>query len=372
LQKIEKYAKITGAVLIPVLIISMLSFYTANVQALSYASNLNIVQIMIVPTNSTISQYSVYVYNSSGQMVAQSSSSYPIVSFGLPNGTYLITANAVREFGPLPLASANSIAGTPPALSSTNYSSINSPAVIIPQFRFYEEYGYALASINSSTNIVIKTSSPGEIPIYNVDVSVTMPDGSPAVNADVYASPVAAYGWWYAVNQSQIKMWGQTNKSGQVTLTVPELPIQLTAWLWLPVELPSNMTTITVKIAGELINVSVYYQPQSVGFTGSSLIIRPQNSAKIVLHYQPQKYWVYAPAMSQSLLPNMIGSSQQAIPSAVYQSVQSGQPPASIPSFQSIPSSNQPSSQNYDFWIIIAAIAIAVIAATALVMRRIK
>jgi hypothetical protein len=364
MQKIKKYAEIMGAMLIPVLIISVLSFSSAN--ALSYASSLDIVQVMIQPTNSTISQYSVYVYNSSGQLVAQSSSNYPIVSFGLPNGTYLITASAGREFGPLPLASANGITSTSPILSSTNGSSINAPAMIIPPYRFYQEYGYALASINSSTTIVIKTSPPGKIPLYNLDVSVTMPDGSPAASADVYASPVAAYGWWYAVNQSEIKMWGQTDQSGHVTLTVPELPIQLTAWLWLPIKLPSNMTTITVKIAGELINVSVYYQPQSVGFTGSSLIIPPQNNAKIVLHYQPQNYWVYAPAMAQS---PVMGSAQQAIPSSVYQSIQNNQPPSSIPSFQTLPSSQQP-SQNYYYWIIIAAIA--AIAASALVIRRIK
>lgn len=370
MQKTRKYAVITGALLIPVLIISMLSLYTQDLHALSYASNLNIVQVMIVPTNLTVSQYFVYVYNSSGQMVAQSSSSYPILSFGLPDGTYLITASAGRQFGPIPLASTNDMASNAPAFSSANRSSINSPAIIIPPYRLYEEYGYALASINSSTTIVIKTSSPGNIPLYKVDVSVTMPDGSPAVNADVYANPVAAYGWWYAVNQSEIKMWGQTDQSGHVTLTVPELPIQLTSWLWLPIKLPSNMTTITVKIAGELINVSVYYQPQSVGFTGSSLIIPPQNSAKIVLHYQPQNYWVYAPAMTQSPL---IASSQQAIPSSLYQSIQSNQPPSSIPSFHILASSQQISSQNYGYWIIVAAIAIAAgIAASALAIRKAK
>ncbi|MEM0118156.1 MAG: hypothetical protein QXV32_06890 [Conexivisphaerales archaeon] len=381
MQKGKSSKNVTGAILIIALLLPVLASTIAFTKAYTDPSSLNMLQVQIQPTNSTVDQFSLYIYNSTGHLVAQSSGSYSIYSFGLPAGKYLITASAGKTLWPTPLLYSGSAANMPSfAANSSSATSINSPAMIV--YRAYEEYGYALINLNSSTSIVIKTATPTSIPVYKVDVSVSMPDGSPAVNADVYASPVAAGAWWYAVNQSEVKMWGQTDDSGHVTLVIPELPTLITAWLWVPIKLPENVSTVTVKIAGELINVSVYYQPQSVGFTGNSLIIPPVSSTSIVLHYQPQQYWVYAGSNAQSsiAIPGITQSSimqQQGIPSSLYQSVQSSQPPSSLPSLETLPTGQQPQQQQFmqqnQYWValLVAVLAVAAVG-IALMMKRTK
>ncbi|MEM0286672.1 MAG: hypothetical protein QXG05_00670 [Nitrososphaerota archaeon] len=354
------------------LALSALSVPLVIAHAATDIASLNILQVQIQPSNSTVTDYSTYVYNSSGQLVAQAYGSYPVYSFGLPSGKYLIIAAATKTILPISLFSSTSLANITPISAN---ASIKSPSIIA--YKPYEEYGYRLIGLNSSTNIVIKTSAPSAIPVYKVDISALLPDGSPAANADVYASPVAT-GWWYwyaAVNQSEIKMWGQTDATGHVTLAIPELPTLITAWLWVPIDLQKNVTTVSINVAGQAINVSIYYQPQSVGFSGNSLIIPPQNSAMITLHYQPEQYWIYQGAQSSSSLtiPGIKQSSSQlGVPASLYQSIQSGQSPSSLPSFETV-NPSQFVHQTYYYWIVIPLSALAAAAVgIALVMKKRK
>ncbi|MEM0075414.1 MAG: hypothetical protein QXV84_03610 [Conexivisphaerales archaeon] len=76
------------------LALSALSVPLVIAHAATDIASLNILQVQIQPSNSTVTDYSTYVYNSSGQLVAQAYGSYPVYSFGLPSGKYLIIVAA--------------------------------------------------------------------------------------------------------------------------------------------------------------------------------------------------------------------------------------------------------------------------------------
>lgn len=352
-----------------VFIISILPYAPARAEAA-----LNLVQVQILPSDSNTTQFYVAVYNSSGILVAQASGAYPLFSFGLPQGKYLITATATGSSKPVPVPLLYA-QGSP--LQPVNNSS--STAIAMPIIPIYQEYGYTLVSINSSTNLTIATKEASKIAVYSITISVKFPDGSPVSGAEVYANPVlpVTYYWWLGVNQSEVKMWGETDSSGQVQLKVPELPMQVTAWVWIPIKPPQQHGNIITTIGGEPINVSISYQPTSVGFTGSALVIPPQNTATIVLHYQPQNYFIYnsvTPPVPASLsgIAQSSGQLSGAIPANLYQSIQATQPVSSIPSFDSSATSQPANSLSYAWLIAVIGALILAVAGSLLVMRKAK
>jgi disulfide bond formation protein DsbB len=66
----------------------------------------------------------------------------------------------------------------------------------------------------------------------------------------------------------------------------------ITAWKWIPILTGSNGSTVQTTIGGQTVNVTVYWQPTYIGLSGSGLLLPPQNSISITLHYQQPDYWV--------------------------------------------------------------------------------
>ena len=248
--------------------------------ALSSPSPYNIVQVFIQTSSRSLDYYVVSAYNSTGYLVALSQTSFPAASFELPDGNYLLTVTAMQQsyYSPYPLgASAVQMAAAPSIIVGKQ------PTI---------EYGYSTITVsgsNNQTRINILTKDLQSFPTSKLTIHISFPNGSAASDASVYAS-ILGNGYWWS-GDSKLVMWNNT-VNGDATLVTPSVPVLISSWAWLPVNLPQKETTIQVKVAGELVNVTVYWQPTYVGFAGEALIIPPTINVNIMLHSQPPSYWV--------------------------------------------------------------------------------
>ena len=235
----------------------------------------NNVQIFITTQNADDNSFLISAYNSTGGLVATSQSGYPALSLELPSGTYLFTVVASQPYwygSPGPLAAAQ-------PSSAIFYPISSSPA----------EYGYSLVQLSNSNTIDITTTPISDLKATQISVHVNYLNGTAASDASVGASIV---GGWYWIYQNNIVLSNQTDKNGVATLTVPSVPVEVTSWKWVPIALPKNETTTQVSVGGQMVNVTVYWQPTYIGLAGEALIIPPQTNADIVLHGQQPTYWI--------------------------------------------------------------------------------
>ena len=107
-------------------------------------------------------------------------------------------------------------------------------------------------------------------------------NGTAASGAYVSAYVVGAN---YPYSQDWVT-YGQTGSDGIFTLVMPRAPIQVSATLPYSINLPKNVSTITVVIGGQKVNVTVYWQPNSVTLSGQALILPPDSGADITLQVQ--------------------------------------------------------------------------------------
>lgn len=234
------------------------------------------VQIFLQTQSQDANMYTLTTYESNGTLVSSTQSQYPAFSLELPSGTYLFAASAINK--------------------SSSYWWYYSTS----------EYGYQLGQISSDTTINIQTQSLASIPTSKVTVQAQFVNGTAMSGASVYASVVGMWYWSSIYNDRSLVFWNQTSSNGFATLTVPALPVEVTAWNWIRVDLPSNQTTIQKNVGGQEVNVTVYWQPMYVGLSGSAVIIPPQNSAQITLYAnQEPNYWMYAPGTLNAVSPSM-------------------------------------------------------------------
>lgn len=281
-------------------------------------------QVFISPQNSSDDIFSMSVFNSSGGVVVTSESSYPAFSFELPNGTYLLTATSSMSGNyeiPVPLA------------NGAGASSI--PAVIIrPPYGYQEEYGFYQIQIDSSKSISISTTELSNVSTSQVRVTIKFANGTVASGASVYASVLGMDGWYYP--GSLLSMSNQTGLDGTATLQAPNVPLEVTAWDWVPVDLPQSQITTQVTVAGEPVNVTAYWEPSYVGLAGSALLVPPFQETGITLQPQQQNFWAYPQGVestpSTAVVPGVQGAgssgtsanSPTAFPASVYAQEEGG------------------------------------------------
>src|SRR2546425_10520764 len=161
-----------------------------------------------------------------------------------------------------------------------------------PCFRKHpgNEYGYSVQQGAGSKSITISTQPIDKIPTSNVTITARYLNGTAASGASVSAYNVGEWDWGGNSN-NRLVLWGQTDKTGKVDLIVPSVPVEVSAWAWLPVSLPSHQTPVQTTGGGEKGNVTVYWQPTYVGLAGSALIMPPRTGASITLHAQQPNYW---------------------------------------------------------------------------------
>lgn len=250
----------------------------ALVASSSAAADLNVVQVTIQPTRNLPYQYALTAYNSSGDQVASFYGSYPEAAFGLPDGTYLVTASATYQ--------SYCCCKLCPLEGNANASAL--PAIIYQPPS--SEYGYAVVKVTGPVQISIATKNSSELPLVSLPVHVSFFNGTAAAGAYVSAYVV---GTGYSYSPS-IVSYGQTGDDGNFTLVMPEAPVQVNAYLTVPVQLPENVTAVVpVEVGGQKVNVTVYWQPSYVGLSGQALILPPQKGADITLQIQQNPYPIY-------------------------------------------------------------------------------
>ena len=346
------------------------------------AASYNNVQVFANLSTSQNYSFQFAAYNLSGSLVASYQGPYPAAAFELPSSGYLFTASAThfptfREY-PCPVEGGATPAA-PPASKSTN-----APAILpIGCYPPSSEYGYQASTITGSQTINLQMQNVSKLPTEDVTVKVSYVNGTAASNASVYASVVGEWSyWWYQDNG--ISMYAQTDSNGVAHLVIPAAPAVVTAWKWVPIFADSNGTNIQVNVGGEKVNVTVYWQPTYVGLSGSGLLLPPQNSISLTLHYQQPNYWVMPAGVVAQ------GASAQGGQGATAANQPTGTPslassgsgaqgqsqyylPSQIPSIQQaaqVPTAGADLASAWTFGAVAAIIAIAGIAVAFVVVRR--
>jgi hypothetical protein len=303
------------------------------------AGEYNNVQLFVTTSSSLPYYYTFTAYNTSGSLIGSYQGPYPAAAFELPTGDYLFTVSAVYEkYYPCQYQCVYAADAT----ASKNGTGIASPAIY---YQPSSEYGYISAHIDSSQTLNLATKNVTTFPTEQVTVKVAYVNGTAANGASVSASVVGQWYYWWG-QDSKVVMWAQTGPDGIAQLVLPEAPAVVTAWNWVPVNLPPSQTTVVENVGGENVNVTVYWYPSYVGLSASGLLLPPANSLNLTLHYQQPSYWampagtMYASSPMGGSGGATVASQPGGVPSDVRQSTtaQSGQQqyylPGQIPSTQ--------------------------------------
>ncbi len=313
--------KIRSQVFVITVILGLTIF---GLSSLSYANaaSYNNVQVFVQTKSNLPDYFIVSAFNMSGYMVASSQSYYSAASFELPNGQYIFAATAEQQYY-------STIYYSPTPVKATDLnSSLNSSGLMIPIVAQEPvvEYGYSLVQVANSTSITISTMNATSLKTSMLTVKVAYANGTAAEGASVSASILGGNFWGYGDN---VVMSNTTDADGVSTLIMPQAPVQVYAWSWLPVNLPNGPTSVQVVVGGEKVNVTVYWQPMSVGLAGSAIIVPPGAGASISLRVQQSNYWVtpygvQGTATATAAMGGGMTSASEAgsIPAAVYQQSQ--------------------------------------------------
>jgi len=294
----RKLAGLRASTVMAVLLLGLVIPAGALVASVGASVPLNSVQVTIQTSQDLPFQYTLTAYNTSGYQVAYFSGSFPEASFGVPAGTYLITALATSQQNycyPCPLGAA------------VNGSSSMPIKFVQPE----SEYGYAVVKVTGPLQITIATSNSTQAPGVNIPVHVQYVNGTAAVGAYVSGYVV---GYNYAYSQDWVT-YGQTGSDGNFTLVLPEVPVQISASMSIPIMLPQNISVVPVDVGGQKVNVTVYWQPNYVYLQGQALALPPHMSAEITLKVQTSSpYPIYyakggaAPGAVTSVTTTVAGS----------------------------------------------------------------
>ena len=295
-----------------------------GLSSMSYASaaSLNNVQIFVQTKSSLPDYFMVSAYNMSGFMVASSQSYYPAASFELPNGQYIFTVTAQQQYYPTYYT---------PTPVKAEYSNSSGTITSIVARAPVVEYGYSTIQVASSTSITISTMDVTSPDTNRLAIKVTYANGTAAEGASVYASILGGNYWGY---ENNVVMSNVTDADGVSTLIVPQAPVQVYAWSWLPLNVPNGPSSVQVTVGGEKVNITVYWQPTSVGLAGSTIIVPPEAGASISLRAQQPNYWVMSNGVQGTTTmrdATTAASEPGSIPAAVYQQSQGSQQGQSSP-----------------------------------------
>ena len=261
-------AKLGATTVISILLLALLVPAVVVIASAEASTPLDTLQVTIQTTEDLPFQYTLTAYNTSGYQVANFGGNYPEAAFGLPSGTYLVTASAYSQQTYCNLC--------PLAVNATS----GTTAIPVPYSP--AEYGYAVVKLTGPTQITITTRNSTQGSLTNIPVHVQFMNGTAAVGA--YVSGYVVGGNY--MNSQQWVTYGQTGSDGNFTLVMPIAPIQVSAYMSLPIQLPQNVSTIPVEVGGQKVNVTVYWQPNSVYLSGMALVLPPKMSAEITLKVQ--------------------------------------------------------------------------------------
>ena len=281
------------------------------------------VQVSIQTTSTLPDYFVVSAYNSSGALMTTSQSQYPAGSLEVPAGSYFFTATAIVQssyYQSYPVSGGGGVSAPSPSLCCV----YNEPVV---------EYGFAAQQVSGPVSLTIPTKNLNATSTTAITIHADYPNGTAAKGASVSAS-ILGDSYWSGYD-SKVSMYSTTDAGGSATLATPNAPILFSVWASLPVDLPSNQTTVQRTIAGEPVNVTVYWQPTYVSFAGWSMVAPPQTSAKVTLHYQQPMYYMtpYASTVGAGQVSPAIGAGAAFPGSSAAQSASNGAAAVVFPGF---------------------------------------
>jgi hypothetical protein len=355
----------------------------------SSAASYNSVQVFVTTTSTNPYSFQFAAYNLTGSLVASYQTSYPAAAFELPSGGYLFTVSAtqyntgVGYACPLEGGSSQGSGVATPATQSNKSGA--APAIIPYCYPPASEYGYAISTVSGPQQISIQTKNITQFPTEKVTVKASYVNGTAVSGADVSASVVGQWYYWWGPNSS-IVMNSQTDDTGVAHLVLPEAPSVVTAWKWVPVYPGKNASTIQTNIGGQEVNVTIYWEPTYVGLSGSGLLIPPQTALNLTLRYQQPDYWIMPAGVVSK------GANTSGAPSATVASQPNGTPslassnsgtqtsgqyylPSQIPAIQQeapAPTGSQPGFTTADSLITASALFIIIVLAVIIVAARRK
>jgi hypothetical protein len=350
-----------GALLVAV---GLLIFSGVPMVLAQSASSFNNVQIFVNTGADLPYSYTFSAYNQTGSLVGTYQSSYPAAGFELPTGDYLFTVSASQWYNSCMgcyYAYASSPASgegttrdnttTVTITSTTTASKSTSTSPYIAIFQQSSEYGYAVESVNGPATYTIQTQNVTLLPTTPLNVKVTYVNGTVAVGAYVSASIVGQNYYWWGFNPNTI-MSNTTDSFGVAHLVLPNAPAVVSAWAWIPVNLPpSNNTgrpinppekngtvpssppvsngTGPVDIGGQKINITTYWETTYVGLSASTTIIPPYGDVSLTLQYQQPESWIRPMGVSNQ--PTGVPSTVQSNPSKSGSDLSQPYLPSAIP-----------------------------------------
>jgi hypothetical protein len=197
--------------------------------------------------------YFVQIYSLNGTLIASQYSSYNQLAFSLLPNTYIVTA---QTYVP--------------------YSSRNS----YPE-PWWGEWStqYAYSVVKAPFNINVAPKNLSEYGCQQLTVNAKFVNGSLVSPSYVYAQPLGYQSYWYADCSSQPVT--QPNN----VVTVPNVPVQVVADYYYPVNLSGGALNETVDAGGMPVNITVNYWPESINLQGQALLLPPlPSSATLTLN----------------------------------------------------------------------------------------
>ena len=355
-------------------------------------TSFNNVQVFVNTTYQTGYNFFFTAYNITGELVGSSQTPFPAAAFELPAGTYLLTVSAINQtyYGCYECVRAGYAEGststttTTVSYGTTNGSAPDKNGTSILPVPFYRpptsEYGYQVFQVSGPASITINTQNTTQFPTSNVAVKVSFTNGTAAAGVWVSASIVGQWYYWWG-SDSRIVMSAQTGQDGSAVLVLPRAPAVVSAWDWVKVNLPADQRTKPVDVGGQVVNVTVYWEPMYVGLAASALIIPPSTSVNLTLQYQHYNYWVspaggvVAPGVATDASAASVSKAQTGVPSGTQQAASlagaSSQYylPTSIPSLQTT-SGTQGATAWQTYLVEGLALGVAATAAAALSLTR--
>ena len=343
-SKSRNYPLLTASVL------AVAAFLVGSLPQVATAQSFDNVQIFVTPSAQLPYSYTYTAYNTTGSLVATYQAQLPAAAFEVPPGDYLFTVSAVYQ---------NYVACLDcPIVAGGQTQPGGSQAM--PPYKYQQpasEYGYLLAHVDGPKTYTISTMNVTTFPTTTIGVKASFVNGTAAPGAYVSASVVGQWYYWWAAT-SNGSNWAQTGPDGTATLVVPKAPVIVTGWLWVPVNLPTNQTTVVKNIGGQDVNVTVYWQPTYVGLSASTLVIPPSTSANLTLRYQEPTYWAmpggiqYAGMGQSGSGQATVASQPTGVPSQMLQASGSGSNQQQFFVPQQIPqlSVNGEASATPNFW----------------------
>jgi|GEM_PF-3244670 len=191
--------------------------------------------------------YYIQIYSLNGTLIASQYSSYNQLAFTLPQNTYIVTTQTYIPYG-----------------SKSGYPE--------PWWGGWSNK-YAYSVVKAPFNIDVTPKNLSQYGCQQLTVNARFVNGSAASPSYVYAEPLGYQYYWYGDCSNQPVVQASN------VVTVPNVPIEVFAEYYYPLNLSGGAFNETVNAGGIPVNVTVNYWPESINLQGQAILLPPLPSS---------------------------------------------------------------------------------------------